>query len=35
MPLMRDAFHTEHGPLTNLQEPEAERQALRELFAGP
>ena len=32
--LMRKAFHKEKGPLTDPEEPEAERQALSDLFAG-
>lgn len=32
--LMRKAFHSENGPLTNLSEPTAERDALSNLFAG-
>jgi uncharacterized protein (TIGR02391 family) len=34
VPLMRQAFHTEHGPLTDRSLPEAERQSLSDLFAG-
>lgn len=34
VPLMRDAFHTTTGPLTDLTKPEAEREALAHLFAG-
>ena len=32
--LMRKAFHAETGPLTDLKEPVAEREALLALFAG-
>lgn len=32
--LMRKAFHPETGPLTDLNEPVAEREALQALFAG-
>ena len=32
--LMRRAFHSESGPLTDLTQPIAERQALSDLFAG-
>jgi len=32
--LMRKAFHAENGPLTDLLEPVAEREALLALFAG-
>jgi uncharacterized protein (TIGR02391 family) len=32
--LMRKAFHAENGPLTDMQEPVAEREALQSLFAG-
>lgn len=32
--LMRQAFHVENGPLTDKSLPEAERQALSDLFAG-
>ena len=32
--LMRKAFHTTQGPLADLARPEAERQALLELFTG-
>ncbi len=32
--LMRRAFHPEHGPLTDLSFPFAEREALASLFAG-
>lgn len=32
--LMRRAFHKENGPLTRLEDPEAEREALSSLFAG-
>ena len=34
VPLMRDAFHTENGPLTDLNQQKAERQARSDLFAG-
>ena len=34
VPLMRKAFDVNNGPLTDLNEPEAERQALSALFAG-
>jgi uncharacterized protein (TIGR02391 family) len=32
--LVRKAFDKDYGPLTNLNEPEAEREALAHLFAG-
>ena len=32
--LMRKAFDVEQGPLTNSQDPKAERQAVGHLFAG-
>jgi uncharacterized protein (TIGR02391 family) len=32
--LMRKAFHPENGPLSNMDEPVAEREALQALFAG-
>ena len=32
--LMRDAFHKDKGPLTDLSQPEAEREGLQQLFAG-
>jgi uncharacterized protein (TIGR02391 family) len=32
--LMRKAFHADKGPLTNLSDPEREREALSHLFAG-
>jgi uncharacterized protein (TIGR02391 family) len=32
--LMRDAFDTTRGPLTDLKSPKAEREALAHLFAG-
>jgi uncharacterized protein (TIGR02391 family) len=32
--LMRQAFHSENGPLTDKSLPEAERQSLSDLFAG-
>lgn len=32
--LMRRAFHSKSGPLTNQAQPEAEREALAHLFAG-
>lgn len=32
--LMRKAFHSEHGPLTDRSKPDGERQALSDLFAG-
>ncbi len=34
VPLMRKAFHMESGPLTDLEQPIAEREALSNLFAG-
>ncbi len=34
IPLMRKAFDKATGPLTDLQQPEAEREALAHLFAG-
>ena len=34
IPLMRKAFDKTTGPLTDLQQPEAEREALAHLFAG-
>jgi uncharacterized protein (TIGR02391 family) len=34
VPLMRDAFHKQTGKLTDVTEPEAEREALAHLFAG-
>jgi uncharacterized protein (TIGR02391 family) len=33
-PLMGEAFHTKTGPLTDLDAPAVEREALRSLFAG-
>jgi uncharacterized protein (TIGR02391 family) len=33
-PLMRKAFDPNDGPLTDNEQPEAERQALAHLFAG-
>jgi len=32
--LMRRAFHPENGPLTDLEQPGAEREALMHLFSG-
>jgi uncharacterized protein (TIGR02391 family) len=32
--LMRDAFNKDKGPLTDLSQPEAEREGLQQLFAG-
>jgi uncharacterized protein (TIGR02391 family) len=32
--LMRDAFNKDRGPLTDLSQPEGEREALAHLFAG-
>lgn len=32
--LMRRAFHSANGPLTNMRQPEAEREALAHLYAG-
>lgn len=32
--LMRDAFNKDKGPLTDLSQPEGERDALAHLFAG-
>jgi uncharacterized protein (TIGR02391 family) len=32
--LMRQAFHPDTGPLSDMSEPAAERQALSALFAG-
>jgi uncharacterized protein (TIGR02391 family) len=32
--LMRDAFHPESGPLTDLTRPHSEREGLQQLFAG-
>lgn len=32
--LMRSAFHVRKGPLTDMDAPESERQALGDLFAG-
>lgn len=32
--LMRKAFHPDSGPLTDTEEPVAEREALQQLFAG-
>jgi uncharacterized protein (TIGR02391 family) len=32
--LMRDAFHKDKGPLTDLSQPEGEQDALAHLFAG-
>ncbi len=32
--LMRRAFHADNGPLTDLTQPKAEREALAHLFAG-
>jgi uncharacterized protein (TIGR02391 family) len=34
VPLMRKAFDSKAGPLTDLTQPEAEREALAHLFAG-
>lgn len=34
VPLMRKAFDKQTGPLTDLSQPEAEREALAHLFAG-
>ena len=34
VPLMRKAFDKDRGPLTDAQQPEAEREALAHLFAG-
>jgi uncharacterized protein (TIGR02391 family) len=34
VPLMRAAFHKETGPLSDFNQPEAEREALAHLFAG-
>ena len=34
MKLMRKAFATHDGPLTDLQQPEGEREALMQMFAG-
>jgi uncharacterized protein (TIGR02391 family) len=34
VPLMRKAFNPDNGPLTNLNQPAAEREALMQLFAG-
>lgn len=34
VPLMRDAFNKHKGPLTDLSQPEGERDALAHLFAG-
>ena len=34
VPLIRKAFHTSSGNLTDLNQPEAERQAVLALFAG-
>jgi uncharacterized protein (TIGR02391 family) len=34
VPLMRKAFHPRTGPLSKEQDPEAERDALMQLFAG-
>jgi hypothetical protein len=34
VPLMRKAFDTNTGPLTDQTQPEAEREALAHLFAG-
>jgi len=34
VPLMRKAFHTDAGPLTDKAQPVAEREALSNLFAG-
>jgi uncharacterized protein (TIGR02391 family) len=34
VPLMRAAFHPTNGPLTNMTQPMAEREALMALFAG-
>ena len=31
---MRKAFHPENGPLSDMAEPVAEREALQALFAG-
>lgn len=32
--LMRDAFNKDKGPLTDLSQPDAEREGLQQLFAG-
>jgi len=32
--LMHKAFASDHGPLTKLEHPKAEREALAHLFAG-
>jgi uncharacterized protein (TIGR02391 family) len=34
VPLMRKAFDSKKGPLTDLSKPEGEREALGHLFAG-
>lgn len=34
VPMIRRAFHKDNGPLTNLSQPDAEREALANLFAG-
>lgn len=34
VPMMRRAFHKDNGPLTRSVDPEAEREALANLFAG-
>ena len=34
VPMVRRAFHKDNGPLTDLGQPEAEREALMHLFAG-
>lgn len=34
VPMMREAFRTENGPLTDMRELPAEREALQALFAG-
>jgi uncharacterized protein (TIGR02391 family) len=34
VPMMREAFHPENGPLTDTRQPAAEREALQALFAG-
>lgn len=34
VPLMRKAFNPQNGPLTDMNTPEAEREALANLFAG-
>ena len=34
VPMMRRAFHKESGPLTRVEDPDAEKEALSSLFAG-